>query len=411
MDKNKLLHTKRRLTIIFTLLVFSVAVFLQFSFFSIKYISVNKVEKEDMFLLSNKLRSIDIPINKISSFFSSEKKFLNPNRGWHKGDKHDRIEDGKFMNFIVLNWKNEIISQDIKNDIDLWVVEEVFRSGKNQVIIDSGVVVSVIDYKSGNKLILFKKVRYDFWDYLEDISYFTLIIFLFSVLFYYLWFRFVSRNLEPVEQSFADMHDFIHNAGHELKTPISVIDSNLQLIKETKKFDKELVQEGLLEVRRLNHLIESLIELSNINNNYTWEKLDIEEEIKLIVKEFSVESDKKNIKVWFEVKNKKFFTMNKQYFYILFSNIFGNAIKYTWKWWKVDITLEKSKLIISDNGVGIKQEDQEKIFHRFYQSDSSRGQNGFCIWLALAKKIADIYKLKILMKSEEGKGSSFIIEF
>ena len=103
--------------------------------------------------------------------------------------------------------------------------------------------------------------------------------------------------------------------------------------------------------------------------------------------------------------------MNKQYFYILFSNLFGNAIKYTQEWWKVDITLEKSKLIISDNGVGIKKEDQEKIFHRFYQSDSSRGQSGFGIWLALAKKIADIYKLKISIKSEEGKGSSFIIEF
>jgi signal transduction histidine kinase len=39
------------------------------------------------------------------------------------------------------------------------------------------------------------------------------------------------------------MHDFIHNAGHELKTPIAIIDSNLQLIKQTKKFDKELVKE------------------------------------------------------------------------------------------------------------------------------------------------------------------------
>jgi hypothetical protein len=77
MDKNKLLHTKRKLTIIFTLLVFSVAVFLQFSFFSIKYFSVNRVEKESMMLLSEKLRNTSIPINKISSFFRSEKKFLN----------------------------------------------------------------------------------------------------------------------------------------------------------------------------------------------------------------------------------------------------------------------------------------------------------------------------------------------
>ena len=151
-----------------------------------------------------------------------------------------------------------------------------------KVVIDSWVVVSIIEYRSDNKLILFKKIRYDFWDYLEDISYFTLIIFLFSVLFYYLWFRFVSRNLEPVEQSFADMHDFIHNAWHELKTPISVIDSNLQLIKETKKFDNELVQEWLLEVKRLDHLIESLIELSNINSSYSWEKLDIEQNVKIL---------------------------------------------------------------------------------------------------------------------------------
>jgi signal transduction histidine kinase len=103
--------------------------------------------------------------------------------------------------------------------------------------------------------------------------------------------------------------------------------------------------------------------------------------------------------------------MNKQYFYILFSNLFGNAIKYTKKWWKVDITLEKTKLVISDNGVWIKKEDKEKIWNRFYQSDNSRWQSGFGIWLALVKKIANIYKLQISLKSEEKKGTTFTIEF
>jgi hypothetical protein len=66
------------------------------------------------------------------------------------------------MNFIVLNGRNEIISQDIKNDIDLSVVEEVFKDNIKKVVIDSGIVVSIIDYKNNNKLILFKKVGYDF---------------------------------------------------------------------------------------------------------------------------------------------------------------------------------------------------------------------------------------------------------
>jgi signal transduction histidine kinase len=67
---------------------------------------------------------------------------------------------------------------------------------------------------------------------------------LLSFLIYFISFRFVSRTLKPVEENLDDMEQFIHNAGHELKTPISVIKSSLQLAKLKKNY-KESVEESL----------------------------------------------------------------------------------------------------------------------------------------------------------------------
>jgi len=61
------------------------------------------------------------------------------------------------------------------------------------------------------------------------------------------------------------MSDFIHNAGHELKTPLSVIDSNIQLIKDMKTYDESMIDELRDEVIKLNSLIDSLINLSDID--------------------------------------------------------------------------------------------------------------------------------------------------
>ncbi|MBT3726761.1 hypothetical protein HOG21_03530 [bacterium] len=61
-----------------------------------------------------------------------------------------------------------------------------------------------------------------------------------------------------------DMNNFIHNAGHELKTPISVIDSNIQFIKDVKKYDESMLDEMKNETKKLNSLIDSLIKLSDI---------------------------------------------------------------------------------------------------------------------------------------------------
>jgi signal transduction histidine kinase len=60
------------------------------------------------------------------------------------------------------------------------------------------------------------------------------------------------------------MNNFIHNAGHELKTPISVIDSNIQLVKDIKKYDESMMDEMKNETKKLSSLIDSLIKLSDI---------------------------------------------------------------------------------------------------------------------------------------------------
>lgn len=66
--------------------------------------------------------------------------------------------------------------------------------------------------------------------------------------------------------------------------------------------------------------------------------------------------------------------------------------------------------MISDTGIGIKKEDLDKIFHRFYKADGSRNSEGFGIGLSLVQKIADIYHWKITVESTPSKGSSFIIK-
>jgi signal transduction histidine kinase len=68
----------------------------------------------------------------------------------------------------------------------------------------------------------------------------------------------------PVEKNFNDMNDFIHNAGHELKTPLSVIDSNIQLLKESKIYDENMIDELKNETTKLNSLLDSLINLNDI---------------------------------------------------------------------------------------------------------------------------------------------------
>ena len=320
------------------------------------------------------------------------------------------------VNIIIINKdKIEVVFSNVVDEISIDLVENVlYEEEYNKIEQDYWFLVKkieLIDSWINYDILFIKKLRYNFSDYLTDLLGFVFITLLFGVFFYYIWYKFVSKNLEPVENNLRDMQDFIHNAWHELKTPIAIIHSNLQLIKETKSYEKDLIQEWLTEITKLDHLIESLVELSNINSSNNSEKISLKDEIKSVIKDFKVEADKKKIEIKVLNSNEKVLTINKQYFYILFSNLLWNAIKYSKKWAKIEISLNKNNFSIKDNWIWIKKHDIDKIFDRFYMSEQSRNVDGHGIWLSLVKKIADMYGWEIRVDSKIWEGTEFVVEY
>jgi signal transduction histidine kinase len=84
------------------------------------------------------------------------------------------------------------------------------------------------------QLVLFKELNYTFQNFASDVFKFFILISLFSILFFVIGYYFVRITLRPVADNIDEMDNFVHNAGHELKTPLAVVSSNLQLMKQMK---------------------------------------------------------------------------------------------------------------------------------------------------------------------------------
>nr|MDD3720670.1 HAMP domain-containing sensor histidine kinase [Candidatus Gracilibacteria bacterium] len=418
---NNLKSTKKHLTIIFSIIVFLLILFLEVTYFTSKYIKEVQYEKNDfnifVNLIENRNFTIDDIISGPSKFRDNRfERGENIGTGQTKirtlnGDRFQRPQN--FVNFILVDSNKKIISSDTKDEISDSLLNSILSKDTYfELTQKSGYLIKKKHINSGNyDLIMFKKLRYSFIDYLDDLLGLIIVSILFSILFYFIGYKFVSKVLKPVEENIKEMSDFIHNVGHELKTPISVIDSNIQLINDMKTYDKEMTIELKNEVIRLNSLIDSLINLTNIDTLKDSEEINLKDAIGEVINEFKYKISEKKIEVKINIPKTSFVNTNKSYFFMFLSNIIGNAIKYNIENGKIDISYKNSELKIKDSGIGIEKNDLGKIFDRFYKADKSRNSEGFGIGLSLVKKIADIYKWKLNVSSENGKGTEFKIKF
>lgn len=213
--------------------------------------------------------------------------------------------------------------------------------------------------------------------------------------------------------------DFISNLSHEIKTPLSVI-QNYSIILQNDKLTKTEKQKYLSEMvsatKRLSNLVTNILKLNKLEN----QKLDFEitnfnlgEEIRKIVINFERLFDTKQLSLDCDIEDVEIYS-SRELLEIVWNNLISNAIKFTPSGGNIGVYVKKQAdfvmVRVSDSGIGMSSEVGKHIFDKFYQGDTSHTGDGNGLGLALVKKVIDILGGEILVESQLGKGSEFIIK-
>jgi len=223
--------------------------------------------------------------------------------------------------------------------------------------------------------------------------------------------------LNRIDRSFSKVKRFSHDVSHELKTPLTVLRGEMELgLRKTRtiKEYKNILNISLEELQQLQELIDSLLFLSNSNQQdivSSFEEVQVDETLLDVVSEYRVLLDGKNITIEFLFFNSVITNAHPILLKILIKNIISNSIKYSNKNSKIEISLDKEKLIITDHGIGIKEEDLKNVFDRFYRVDTARSRGGYGLGLSIVENISILHGFKVNLQSKLGLGSTFYIYF
>lgn len=236
---------------------------------------------------------------------------------------------------------------------------------------------------------------------------------------------FVLQDITEAERLETMRREFVANVSHELKTPITSIKSYTETILDGRVDDMEM-QRVFLEVvnteaDRMSRLVSDLLELSNFDSNSIKLKKGqyiVDDIIKNCILKLKMTADQKKqtITSHFSVNHLRA-NFDKDKIEQLLLNILSNAIKYSSEAGTIDVDLRQGEteaffdIVIADSGIGIPEEDLERIFERFYRVDKARTRalGGTGLGLSIAKEIVEAHGGKIRIESENNVGTKVTI--
>ena len=234
--------------------------------------------------------------------------------------------------------------------------------------------------------------------------------------------RTFNELLDRLAKSFEMQKAFIADASHELRTPLSIlmsdIETALKSLNETAKMEDSL-NNSVLEIERMARIVDDLHLLASSDSgqlNLQKKAIRLDEVLMATVSRCQILARQKEITLHIDRIDIVEYEGDEELLIRALSNLVYNAIKYSNKNDSVELNLYIKENIayfsVIDRGIGISQEDQIKIFDRFYRIDSSRSRDtgGSGLGLSIAKWICEIHGGTIKVVSEPEKGSTFTVE-
>lgn len=213
--------------------------------------------------------------------------------------------------------------------------------------------------------------------------------------------------------------EFFANASHELKTPLTTIKgfNDMISLKTNDETLKGYSQKIDKETERMLSLIDDMLNLSKLENLSApreYSDVNIKDIAEEVAENLKPLAEKKNVSV--TVSGELTLRGEREHFYELVKNLAENAVRYNKNggYAKIELSSEDGKTItVSDNGIGIDDEHQGRIFERFYRVDKSRSRatGGTGLGLSIVKHVCELYGAEISLKSRLGFGTTVTVRF
>jgi len=232
-----------------------------------------------------------------------------------------------------------------------------------------------------------------------------------------------NRAIKPIKDAFLKQQQFVADASHELKTPLTIIKTNLAVISENE--DESVSSQakwlGFIhsQADRMSNLINDMLSLAKIDSpeqTLCYQNFNLSKTLDGVLLSFEAAIFENGMELKTELEKDIHFNGDKESLERLINILMDNAVKNTPKDGVISVNLScdktNIKIVVKNNGAGISPLDIDRIFERFYRADPSRAREsgGYGLGLAIAKSIVERHHGKIYAQSNLGHDTSFIVE-
>ncbi len=228
-----------------------------------------------------------------------------------------------------------------------------------------------------------------------------------------------KRAMRPMQETFERQRQFISDAGHELKTPLTIISANVDILHDEIGENKWLsyIQSQAERMRVLVGEMMNLTKLEMGDKEKDFVDFSLSEAVSGAALPFEGQAFEQEKQLELEIQENISYHGNPDQIKQLVGIFMDNALKYSKEHGEIRVTLQqvqnKKTLKVYNTGKGIPESEKEKIFQRFYRSDASRARatGGYGLGLSIAQSIADAHKIRIQVESEYEHWICFILTF